>query len=328
MFRLLIMDDAVFELPEELARLRRSLHVDCLPYTRETLLEAIPDYDGFWGNFRMPVDREGLARAHRLKLIATATTGTDHIDKDELARRNIRLLCIREDIGLLDTFTATAELAWMLLLACSRHLRRGTRQALACCWNDPMPRGRQLRGGTLGVLGVGRLGRMTARYGLAFGMKVLGCDPRPFDAPGARPVDFETLLRESDAISIHVHMDRENVDLIDAAAFAVMKPGAILVNTSRAALVNQDALLDALASGTLAAFGTDVIHGEWGADASDNRLVRYAQTHENVVITPHIGGATDYTAFAARRFLVRKILHYLATGEELAAPRGTDLGIA
>ncbi len=328
MFRLLIMDDGVARIPEVLADLRRSLHVDCLPYSPEALLDAIPAYDGLWGNFRMPVNADVLARAPRLKLVASATTGTDHVDKDELARRGIRLLCIRDDVGLLDTFSATAELAWMLLLACARHLRQGSRQALAGGWNDPTPMGRQLGGLTLGVLGVGRLGRMTARYGQAFGMRVLGCDPRPFDAPGARPADFDTLLRESDAISIHVHMDRENIDLIDAAAFGRMKPGAILVNTSRAALVNEDALLAALETGRLAAFGTDVIHGEWGLDASDNRLVRYAQTHENVVITPHVGGATDHTVDAARRFMARKIMHWVATGEELAAPRGTDPGIA
>lgn len=324
MFRLLIMDEAVPPIPGVLEELRRSMHVDCLPYSREALLEAIPKYDGFWGNFRMPVDAEVLARAGRLKLVATATTGTDHVDKDELARRGIRLLCIREDLGLLDTFSATAELAWMLLLACARHLRQGSRQALAGHWNDPVPLGRQLRGLTLGILGVGRLGRMTARYGQAFGMTVLGCDPRPFDAPGARPVDFATLLQESDALSLHVHMDKQNVDLLDARAFAKMKPGAILVNTSRAALVNEDALLAALESGRLAAFGTDVIHGEWEPDAGRNRLVQYARTHENVVITPHVGGATGHSVDAARRFMARKIARWVETGEDLVAPRGTD----
>lgn len=321
MFRLLIMDDAVARIPEVLADLRRSLHVDCLPCSREALLEAIPGYDGFWGSFRMPVDAEVLARGARLRLVATASTGTDHVDKHELARRNIRLLCIRDDIGLLDTFSATAELAWMLLLACARHLRQGQRQALAGRWNDPLPLGRQLRGLTLGVLGVGRLGRMTARYGQAFGMHVLGCDPHGCADPGVRPVDFTTLLRESDAISIHVHMDPENVDLIDAAAFAAMRPGVILVNTSRAAIVNEDALLAALATGRLAAYGTDVIHGEWGPDASDNRLVQYARAHDNVVITPHVGGATDHTVDGARRFMARKIAHWVATGEELTMPR-------
>jgi D-3-phosphoglycerate dehydrogenase len=324
MFRLLVMDDSVARNPEILAVLRRSLHVDCLPYTRTGLLAAIGDYDGFWGSFRMPVDVDTLARARRLKLVATASTGTDHLDRAALAERGIRLLCIREDIGLLDTFSATAELAWLLLLACSRHLRQGARQALAGCWNDPVPLGRQLRGLTLGVLGVGRLGRMTARYGDAFGMRVLGCDRQPFDAPGTTAVDFETLLRESDALSIHVHLDRENIGLIDASAFGRMRPGAILVNTSRAAVIDEDALLAALESGRLGAFGTDVIHGEWGPDASRNRLVQYAATHENVIITPHIGGATGHTVDAARHFLARKILHWVETGEELCAPRGKE----
>lgn len=167
------------------------------------------------------------------------------------------------------------------------------------------------------MLGVGRLGKMVCEYGKAFRMRVLGCDVKPFDIPGVEAVDFDTLLRESDVVSIHIHLRPENYQLFSGEAFARMKTGAILVNTSRGDILDEQALLDALESGRLAAFGADVLHNEWRADMGASPVVQYAQTHDNVVITPHMGGATAKSLWDARNFSARKLAHYLATGEEL-----------
>jgi D-3-phosphoglycerate dehydrogenase len=99
-----------------------------------------------------------------------------------------------------------------------------------------------------------------------------------------------------------------------------MKGGAVLVNTSRGDIIDESALLRALESGKLAAFGTDVLHNEWRADMRESPVIQYAQTHPNVIITPHLGGCTWKTITDARIFTARKLAHYLKTGEELRMP--------
>lgn len=309
-------------LSDEVKRLlEEAAEVDYRPRDREVLAGIVHEYDAIWIHFDMKIDAEILARATRLKVINTATTGTDHIDKAEAARRGIRVLSTARDQGLLNTFTATAELGWMLLLACARQLRGANRAATAGDWgNSERFQGDQLSGRTLGVLGMGRLGKMTAGFGLGFRMRVLGCDPRPFNVPGVERVEFDELLRASDALAIHIHMTPENLRLFDAGVFARIKPGCILINTSRGDILDEQALLAALESGRLAGFGADVLHDEWRPDMGLQPIVRYAQTHDNVVLTPHIGGATRQTIEGARLFSARKLAHYLRTGEELTMP--------
>lgn len=318
--RVLCMADMA-DAPEALDILRRTADVDYLPADRQKVIDTLHLYDALWTEFTMKLDREVLSRGTRLRAVNTASTGTDHIDKDFLAERGIRLLCIKSDLGLLDQFTATAECGWMLLLSCARHMRRCIEVSLSDSWGarDEL-RGRQLSGLTLGVLGVGRLGKMTVQYGKAFRMRVLACDLREFSIPGVERVPFDALLREADALCIHIHLTRENHGLFNAAVLAQMKPGAILVNTSRGDIVDEAALIAALESGRLAAYGTDVIHDEWRANMGESRLIQYARRHPNVVITPHVGGNTDFSVRTARIFSARKLAHFLETGQELTMP--------
>lgn len=303
--------------PEALDYLRRHTEVECQPPSRERLLDTIGDYDAFWGHKDLRVDKEVLDRAARLTVVCTATTGTDHIDKQELARRGIKLLSITRDYGLLKTLTATAECAWMLLLACARHLRGAMAAVLDGQWNTEDFVGRQFCEQTLGVLGLGRLGSMMCRTGRGFDMRVLGCDRAPKRPAGVELVDFDTLLRESDFLSIHVHMEPENYHLFNDLTFGLMKHGAILVNTSRGDIVDEAALIRSLKSGRLAAYGTDVLHDEWRVDMRQSPLVQYAMEHDNVVIVPHIGGCTLRSIVDARVFTAKKLVHYLQTGQEL-----------
>ena len=134
-------------------------------------------------------------------------------------------------------------------------------------------------------------------------------------------VDFDTLLGQSDVMSIHIHMLPQNYHLFNDAIFSKMKDGAVLVNTSRGDIIDEDALLRALDSGKLAAFGADVLHDEWRENMGDSPVIRYAREHDNVIVTPHIGGCTVRSVKEARIFAARKLVHYLQTGEELCMPR-------
>src|SRR5690606_5212170 len=135
--------------------------------------------DVYMAALAVRLDRDMIARASRLKLVATPTTGLDHLDLDALQERGIELINIKTEFELLDRITATAEMAWALMLAAARHIPKAAAAANRGEWARDAFRGRQVAYKTLGILGVGRLGMMVAEYGKAFRMRVLGCDPAP-----------------------------------------------------------------------------------------------------------------------------------------------------
>jgi D-3-phosphoglycerate dehydrogenase / 2-oxoglutarate reductase len=134
---------------------------------------------------------------------------------------------------------------------------------------------------------------------------------RDVNAPDVEIVGFETLFRDADVLTIHVHLRPETRGLVDRTAIGWMKPSAILLNTSRGGLVDEAALLNALKVGRLAGAGLDVIDGEWLDDIGQHPLVEYALEHENLLITPHIGGATTESIYDARIFMAKKVADYL-----------------
>ncbi len=280
--------------------------------TREAMLEKIADCDAVMAALSVRLDREMLDRAKRLRAIATPATGRDHIDLDAAKEKGIEIIGLKDDTAFLSNVTATAELAWALLLATVRWLPYMFEQSKAGRWRGGSKyRGHQLSGMTLGVLGYGRLGRIVGQYGKAFRMRVLAHDIRPVTPdPGVTMVDLDTLLRESDVLSIHIHL-QGNEGFFGREAFAKMKRTSCLINTSRGGIIDEKAFLEALESGKLAGAGVDVIHGEWDTDLANHPLIRYARTHDNLVITPHIGGVTyesqemtlKHTVMKLRRFL-------------------------
>jgi D-3-phosphoglycerate dehydrogenase len=310
-FQVLNMAD-ISAFPGVLDDLNEVAEVTTLPADQQTLCDVIERYDGYLASLYVRADRQVLERASQLKAIATSTTGLDHIDMETAAARGIAVLSLKEEIPFLESITCTAEMAWALLLAVVRRLPWSFEAAKDGRWARDEFRGHQLSGKTLGILGYGRLGRIMAEYGSAFRMRVLACDRKPGDfAPGVERVDFPTLLKESDVLSIHIHLTPENRRLFDRQAFAQMKPGAILLNTSRGAIVDETALREALESGHLGGAGLDVIEGEWNEDLYNHQLVRYAREHQNLVISPHTGGITFESQRDTLQFTARKLANYL-----------------
>ena len=309
--RLLCMVDMSLCL-EALDTLREVAEVDYIEVPdRAVLLERIADYDVYFGHTDIQIDKAVIDRAQRLKLMGAPSTGTDHIDVKLLEQRGIKLIALTHEYDLLDTFTATAECAWGLLLTCVRRIPAGFEQVRSGHWAREQFKGIQLSGKTLGVLGVGRLGKMVVEYGKAFRMTVLGCDVKDFSIPGVRSVNFDTLLRESDVISINVHLREDTRGLISRQAFGKMKSGVVIINTSRGAIIDEKAFVETLESGKVRAAGIDVIHGEWMEDITRHPLVQYAQKHDNLVITPHIGGVTVESIAGARIFMAQKLADYI-----------------
>jgi len=271
---------------------------------RAAIADAVAVLDA---SMKVPIDAEMIAAAPGLRVVATATTGADHIDAAALAGRGIPLLTLQGQTEILRGLTPAAEHSWLLLMACARQLRAATDHVLGGGWERTRFPGVMLRGRILGLVGCGRIGQWMALYARAFGMKVLGSDPYLSAWPATiENVPLAHLLASADFISVHVPLTPETRRMLGRDELARAKPGAILVNTSRGGVLDEAALLDALESGRLAAAGLDVLDGE--PDVGDHPLRRYAETHANLVITPHIAGFSpdavrEVVAFTATRIL-------------------------
>ncbi len=263
----------------------------------------------FDASMKVPLDKELLGRAPKLELVITATTGADHIDADALVARNIPLLTLRGQREVLNSLTPAAELSWLLLMACARRLRGAIHHVEKGLWEREQFPGVMLRGKTLGIIGCGRIGGWMARYAQAFEMPVLGFDPFLTSFPSqVKPTELNEVLKSSDFVSIHVPFSDQTRNLLGARELGLMRRGAVLINTSRGAIVNEAALLAGLEAGTPSALGVDVVEGE--PNVTDTRLWRYAQTHPNVIVTPHIGGFSPDALDVVLRFTAQRVVKH------------------
>ena len=274
--------------------------------------------DVIWTRLAHRIDAAFLDCAPRLVAVASATTGLNHIDLDACAARDVSVISLKGETEFLSGITATAELTISLILESLRRTGRAHRAVVdEGSWERDRFRGLQLRGRTLGIVGLGRLGSMVAGYGHAFQMPVLFSDPRPDEdlAPPcfARRVPFEELLAASDIVSLHANYTHENRGLFDDRAFARMRSTATFVNTARGELVDEGALLHALRAGTIVGAALDVLDAETERAplGFDHPLIAYARTADNLVITPHIGGACHDAMASTERFVARKLTAFL-----------------
>jgi glyoxylate reductase len=250
---------------------------------RAAVERAVPEADALICLPRDPIDAALLAAAPRLRVVANVAVGTDNIDVRAATALGI---CVTNTPDVLTE--ATADLAFALLLAAARRLGEGERLVRAGAWRGwalDLLLGVDVHGATLGIIGLGRIGRAVARRGAGFGMTLVHAGGRPDPATPSRAVSLDELLAVADFVSIHCPLTPATRNLIDARALARMKPTAVLVNTARGPIVDEAAVAEALAAGRLFGAGLDVFAAE---PAVDPRLV----ASERAVLAPHIGSAT------------------------------------
>lgn len=272
--------------------------------------------DGAIVRFGLRWDAERLRQASgRLRFLAVPATGTDHVDRAAASALGIDVLSLAGHPGLRE-ITATPEHAFGLMLALLRHTVPAHQSVLRGEWNRDAHMGRQVKGSAVGIVGLGRTGRAFAGMAEAFGSRVSYFDPYVREARHTRCGSLEELARTSDVVAVHAVLDDETRGSIGAAFFDALKPGAFLVNTARGALVDEAALLRALASGRLAGAALDVICGEPDQGAAlASPLLDYARAHANLILTPHLGGATPESIRAAEELLAAVLLRkYRADG--------------
>lgn len=249
-------------------------------------------------------DDEALAHAPQLQMLSILGTGTDNVDLEAATRRGI-VVTNTPGVGA----PSVAELALGLLLATARAIPLSDRRLREGAWQHV--EGPELAGKTLGILGLGAIGLRLARIGQGLGMRVIGWsfrhDPERARAAGVALVERDDLLRQADVVSLHLRNTPEARNFIGARELALMKPTALLINTARGALVDQDALAAALRSGQIAGAGLDVYPEE--------PLPRERNPYhdlDNVVLMPHAGAITAEANARSRAMPVDNILAFLA----------------
>lgn len=306
-------------------RLRELGDVTLADLDRPGLLAAVGGAEILVVRLRHRVDAEVLDAAPGLRAVVSPSTGLDHLELAAMDRRGVAVLSLKGEAAFLRSVTATAEHAWGLLLALVRRLPAAAAAARAGDWDRDRFRGRALAGKTLGVVGLGRLGSMVARYGAAFGMRVVAYDPYVDPWPGGGPVrmtSLPALLAEADVVTLHVPLDGETRGMMDADALATMKAGAVLVNTSRGSVVDEEALVEAVSSGHLGGAALDVVTGETSPGGpGESPAVRFASGDDRILVTPHIGGATLESMENTEIFMAGKLARWLG-GETVRVDAG------
>ena len=255
--------------------------------------------------------REKIRYCNKLRVVASNTTGHPHIDVEFLRERDIDVVTLKGQTELLNSVTPTAELTWGLIIALTRNLIPAFESVKNGNWNRrPYGAGRMLSHMTLGVVGYGRLGKMVAGIGTAFGMKVLCFDPYQsmYDENHQRVFSLKELVANSDIVTLHVPHEEETENLVDEEILSCFRVGAFLINTSRGEIIDHQALLEALRSRKLGGAAIDVIEGEFchGFQVSDHELWAYGRENSNLLISPHIGGSTRDAWKITEEYAIKK----------------------
>ncbi|HET7412073.1 MAG TPA: phosphoglycerate dehydrogenase [Pararhizobium sp.] len=299
------------EPPSELGRLRNAGHElvfatsGRMPDEAE-LLQLVPGVEGWLAGVE-PVSPAVIAAADRLRVISRNGSGIDNLPMDLLRARGVHVTR-----ALAANATGVAELALGLVLCGCRQIHEVSHGVRAGQW--PRIKGREVEGAVAGIVGAGAIGRKMAGFLASLGAEVLACDPYRPDlgnlAEAVRYIDLPELLARCEIVSLHCPMPEDGRPLIDAAALSSMPAQAVLINTARAGLVDETALREALDSGRIAVYGTDVFAEEPPALGS-------LASHPSVIATSHIGGLTGASVRRATKSAVDDLLSHLARVDDV-----------
>lgn len=285
---------------------------DKRPPSKQELIELIGEADGLLCLLTDRIDRNVLDAGKNLKVISTYSVGVDHIDVEEATRRGI-YVCYTPDV----LTQATADFAWTLMMAAARRVVEADRYVRngewEIGWSPDLLLGYDIYGSTLGIIGFGRIGQAVADRAMGFKMKIFYYDivrrPELEEKMGVKYCDLDTLLKMSDFVTIHVPKVKETIGLINEERLKMMKKTAVLVNTSRGGVVDEEALYKALTNGWIFAAGIDVFEKE--PTPRENPLLKLP----NLVVAPHIASATHQARSKMAEVAAKNLVNVLK-GEE------------
>lgn len=275
---------------------------------REELINSVNSYDVIVVRSRTKVDSKLIDRAKSLKLVARVGTGLDNIDVEYASKRGIAVVNSPEAL-----VEAVCEHTMLLMLSLCRDVVDAVNSTLSGKWEKDRFYGTELKGKTLGVVGLGKIGKRVAQIARCFGMdiKVYDVITLPKDTIemlSAEVLQLDQLLPISDFVTIHVPLTKETYHMLDEKRIRTMKRGSYLINTSRGSVIEEKALIEALQSGSLAGAALDVFESE-----PPSEQLRRAP---NVLLTPHIAGQTKEAQRLAVSIIAEKIRNYFNTAQQ------------
>ncbi len=285
--------------------------------SEDSLIEVVSDYDAIISMLSTPVSRRVLESGKRLKVVANYAVGYNNVDTTAAKELGIR---VTNTPGALTE--ATADITWALILATIRHIpvsEAFLRQGKFDGWDPLGFLGYDLQGKTLGIIGMGRIGKAVARRAVGFGMNIVYHNRKPVPADvelsfsATYVADFRDLVRQSDVVSLNCPLTPENRHMIDRNMLHQMKRSAILINTGRGPLVDEAALAEALKLGWIAGAGLDVYEEEPVVN-------QHLLDAPNAVLLPHIGSATYEARIRMGMLAAKGLLHLLDGGDGKELP--------
>ncbi len=255
------------------------------------------------------IDKNVLNKFKNLKIIISATTGVDHIDINYIKKNKIKLLSLRGEEDFLKSIPSTAEHTWALLMSLIRNIPSANNSVKENLWNRDLYRGYQLKNKTIGIIGLGRTGLMVAHYAIAFEMNIIYYDPFVLNKSFKKVENLNALIENSDIITIHVHLNKSTINLLNTNLNKI-KLGAYLINTSRGRILNEKIAVSLLKKGIIKGIASDVLSTEL-VDIKKSPLFNAFIENENIIITPHIGGATFDAMHQTEEFMATKLIKYI-----------------
>lgn len=276
--------------------------------SQEELLREVHNYDVLAIRVDTTIDKQILDAATKLKVIASGTTGVNHIDVEYAKKKGVEVISLQGANTI-----ATAEHALALMLSLMRNVPAAHSSLLSGKWNRAAFIGTELFGKKLGIVGFGRIGRDIAKVAIHFGMQILAYDPylpeQVFAEHNATSItSLDEIFSQADIITLHVLLTEETKNMVNTKKLALMKSTAVLINCSRGEIVSEADLVAALKSKKIAGAALDVFVQE--PLPADSQLIDYAQQHHNLILTPHIAGSTKEAIRDAGCFVATKTQEY------------------
>lgn len=242
-----------------------------------------------------------------IKIINTASTGLNHINLEDCKKLGIKVLSLTKDLKLIKQLPSTSELAFGLMISLNRNIFESFKSVKDKKWDYSPFIGKEIASLTMGIIGLGRLGNFMAKYAKAFGMEVFYHDPHK-QTKKFKKISLEKLMKISDVISIHAHVDKKTKYMINKKILKLAKKKPVIINTSRGEIVREEDIIWSFKKNLISGYGTDVIEKEF-SNIKDSPIIRNIDKY-NIIVTPHIGGMTYQGQLRAYNFAVEKIRFY------------------
>jgi D-3-phosphoglycerate dehydrogenase / 2-oxoglutarate reductase len=293
---------------EQLILLKQYGQVITGPFSRNELLIEVVHVEVLIVRLAHKIDEELLLKASNLKYILTPTTGLNHINTDITDKRGIKIISLKNETKFLETIPSTAEHSLGLLLSLIRKIPAANTHVLNGGWNRDQFKAQNLNSLTLGILGYGRVGQQMAKFAEMLNMPWIFYDTDENLKNNYHSIqDLNEFLGQIDVLSIHIPFNKGNLKYLDEECLKYLKKGCYIINTSRGEVIDEQGLADLLIKGDLRGLATDVLSYEQDEDLrKKSPLLKLANKMDNIIITPHIAGATYQSMWLTEEFIIKK----------------------